>query len=41
MKAEDYNAMFAMDAASDSISSALYKVFVRRNLIRNQDPDST
>jgi len=36
MKAEDYNAMFA-NAASDSISSALYKVFVEGKN-QNQDP---
>lgn len=36
MKAEDYNAMFA-NAASDSISSALYKVFVERKT-QNEDP---
>lgn len=35
MKAEDYNAMFA-NAASDSISSALYKVFVEGKT-QNQD----
>ena len=36
MKAENYNAMFA-NAASDSISSALYKVFVERKT-QNEDP---
>ena len=36
IKAEDYNAMFA-NAASDSISSALYKVFVEGKN-QNQDP---
>ena len=36
MKSEDYNAMFA-NAASDSISSALYKVFVERKT-QNEDP---
>ena len=36
MKAEDYNAMFA-NAASDSISSALYKVFVEGKT-QNEDP---
>ena len=36
IKAEDYNAMFS-NAASDSISSALYKVFVERKT-QNEDP---
>ena len=36
IKAEDYNSMFA-NAASDSISSALYKVFVEGKN-QNQDP---
>ncbi len=36
MKAEDYNVMF-VNAASDSISNALYKVFVERKT-ENQDP---
>lgn len=36
MKAENYNAMFA-NAASDSISSALYKVFVEGKT-QNEDP---